>query len=212
VRALGSVLVLGWAGVLAASACASSTTQGTTATQSTAVSAEAAASTAGATTGEQASGTGAAVPTWATTAERLTIPVFRPTRTFGLQLHYANPIFGDPGCEPGREMLRAIYYGRTAGKLLEVLEGHPRYCLDNPIEAPVLRRLTIHGAKATLFDLCKTRGCDPGFLVRALDWCEQGTAITLIGTGIRTDRLVAIARSMRPVDDAPARRCVAPPA
>ena len=108
-------------------------------------------------------------------------------------------------------MLRAIYYSRTAGRVLEVLEGHPRYCLDEPIRAPILKRLTIHGASATLFDLCRGRECDPGFLVRALEWCEAGTTITLIATGIATDRLLGVARSMKPVDDAPARRCVAPP-
>ena len=151
--------------------------------------------------------TAAVAGSWAATARRLTIPVFRPTTTPGLLLGFVNPILADPGCEPGREQLRALYFGAEAGRTLEIFEGYPRYCLDKPIEAPILRRVTIRGATATLFDVCAIRDCEPGFPARVLDWCEQGTSIQLLGVGISGDRLIAIARGMREARARPARRC-----
>jgi len=147
---------------------------------------------------------------WAQTARRLPIPVFRPTRTYGLKLGFVNPILADPGCEPGRDQLRALYFGATAGRTLEIFQGHPRYCLDREIDAPVLRQVAIRGATATLHDLCTVRDCEPGFRARVLDWCEQGTSIQLLGVGISGKRLIAIARGMREVRPRPARRCAAP--
>lgn len=161
-------------------------------------------------TAAAAAETAAVGGSWAETARRLPIPVFRPTRTFGLKLGFVNPIISDPGCEPGRDQLRALYFGSTAGRTLEIFEGHPRYCLDQGIDAPVLRAVTIRGAAATLYDLCTIRDCEPGFRARVLDWCEQGTSIQLLGIGISGKRLIAIARGMREVRPRPARPCAAP--
>jgi hypothetical protein len=158
----------------------------------------------------QAAETAAAVGSWAETARRLPIPVFRPTRTYGLKLGFVNPIVGDPGCQAGRDQLRALYFGTTAGRTLEIFQGHPHYCLDREIDAPILRRVKVRGATATLHDLCGGRTCEPGFAARLLDWCEQGTSIQLLGVGITNKRLIAIARGMEEVRPRPARRCVPP--
>lgn len=189
--------MLAWALALTLAAVLSATATGATG----------ATGAAGATGETESAG---AAGSWAETARRLTIPIFRPARTFGLKLGLINAVFGDPGCEPGRQHMRGLYYGRTAGRTLELFEGHPRYCLDKPIEAPVLRRLRVHGARATLYDLCAVRDCEPGFRARALDWCEQGTSIQLLGVGLSGQRLIAIARSMEEVKPRPARRCVTP--
>lgn len=192
------LLILLLSAVFATSACAASGSQAETSASSTGVADTGAAESA------------ASVGSWAATARRLPIPVFRPTRTYGLKLGFVNPIISDPGCEPGRDQLRALYFGTTAGRTLEIFQGHPRYCLDQAIEAPVLRRVTIRGATATLHDLCTVRECEPGFRARVLDWCEQGTSIQLLGVGLSGTRLIAIARGMREVRPRPARRCVAP--
>jgi hypothetical protein len=127
------------------------------------------------------------------------MPVFKPTKTFGMRLAFVNVITLDPGCvNDGRDQLRA-FYGQEAGKFLELFEGHPRYCVDKPIDAPVLRRPTIHGKKAQLHRIAGTR--------LALEWCEKGTTITVVSDGISADRLIAIGRSMRAVDAAKALPC-----
>lgn len=194
--------VLGLAGLLSATACASSSAP----SESEAAGTGAAAAT-GAAADTGAAETAAVAGSWAATARRLTIPVFRPTKTPGLSLGFVNPIVADPGCQPGREQLRALYYGAEAGRTLEIFEGYPRYCLDRPIEAPVLRQITIRGATARLYDICAIRDCEAGFPARVLDWCEQGTSIQLLGVGISGERLIAIARGMKEVRARPARRC-----
>jgi hypothetical protein len=196
------MLVLALAAVLSATACASSSAPETETSAGTGATGAAVDTADAASASERGS--------WTAAARRLTIPIFRPTRTQGLTLGFVNPIFGDPGCEPGREHMRALYYGAEPGRTLEIFEGHPRYCLDKAIDAPVLRTLKIHGATATLYDLCTVRDCEPGFAARVLDWCEQGTSIQLLGVGLSAERLVAIARSMREVQPRPARRCVTP--
>jgi hypothetical protein len=193
------LLALALFAAFSASACASSGAQDETSAASTGAEVE---------TG--AAETAAVAGSWAQTARVLPIPIFRPTKTYGLKLGFVNPILADPGCEAGRDQLRALYFGATAGRTLEIFQGHPRYCLDRELDAPVVRRVTIRGATATLHDLCTTRDCEPGFRVRVLDWCEQGTSIQLLGVGISDKRLIAIARGMREVKPRPARRCVAP--
>jgi hypothetical protein len=214
--ALAWLVVLALAALLSATACASSTSPGeATATETGTTDAAVGTGAAGETgvaAGTGAAETAAGAGSWTATARALSIPVFRPSRTPGLSLGFVNPIFGDPGCEPGREHLRALYYGTQAGRTLEIFEGHPRYCLDRPIEAPVLRRVTIRGATATLYNACAIRDCDPGFAARVLDWCEQGTSIQFLGVGISGNRLIAIARGMKEVRPRPARRCVTPTA
>jgi hypothetical protein len=193
------LLVVTLFAALSTTACASSGSQDETSVAATGAAVE---------TG--AVETAAVAGSWSETARRLPIPIFRPTRTYGLKLGFVNPIVGDPGCEAGRDQLRALYFGATAGRTLEIFQGHPRYCLDRELEAPVLRRVTVHGTTATLFDVCAVRDCDPGFAARVLDWCEQGTSIQLLGVGLPDRRLIAIARGMREVKPRPARRCVAP--
>lgn len=193
------LLVLSLSVALSMAACTASGSQAETSTAVT-----------GAAVDTGAAESAAAAGSWAATARRLPIPVFRPTRTYGLELGFVNPIISDPGCEPGRDQLRALYFGATAGRTLEIFQGHPRYCLDQAIEAPVLRRATIRGQTATLHDLCAVRECEPGFRARVLDWCEQGTSIQLLGVGISGRRLLAIARGMHEVRPRPARPCVAP--
>lgn len=135
---------------------------------------------------------------WKRVARQLSIPVFEPSRTFEYKLAWVNRIVADPGCEnDGREQLRA-FYGTQAGRYVELAEGRPRYCHDNPIEAPVLRRVTIDGKRVPLYDA-------NGRL--ALEWCKKGTTITMVADGVPAKRLVAIARSMKPVDRAPAKPC-----
>jgi hypothetical protein len=200
--ALVWLLVLALAAVLSATACASSSSPEIETSAGTGATGAAGDTVDAASASERGS--------WAMAARRLTIPIFRPTRTQGLTLGFVNPIFGDPGCEPGREHMRALYYGATPGRTLEIFEGHPRYCLDQPIEAPVLRTVRIRGATATLYDICTIRDCEPGFAARVLDWCEQGTSIQLLGVGLSGNRLIAIARGMKEVRPRPARRCVSP--
>jgi hypothetical protein len=140
---------------------------------------------------------------WAKVASELSIPVYRPAHTFGHPLGFVLRIPFDPGCvHDGREMLRA-FYGASSTSFFELLEGRPRYCIDTPIDAPIRKRVLIHGKRAPLYVLA-----DQGVLI--LEWCERGTTITLKGTSIREKRLVAIARSMEPVDRAPAQPCVQP--
>lgn len=147
---------------------------------------------------------------WVKAAAKLSMPVYRPTVTLGLRVAYVNPILADPGCvNDGREQLRAIYYGRKAGRYIEVLEGHPRYCSDRALDAPVIRRLKIGDRPAKLHDICGLRDCDGLMGAYALDWCVRGTTITVVGLDFRPSDLVRLARSMRPVDAAPALRCPA---
>lgn len=145
---------------------------------------------------------------WVKAAAKLSMPVYRPAVTLGLRVAYVNPIFADPGCvNDGREQLRAIYYGPKAGRYIEVLEGHPRYCSDRALDAPVTRRLKIGGRPAKLYDLCGLRDCDGLMGAYSLDWCVRGTTISVVGLDFRPPDLVRLARSMRPVDRAPALRC-----
>lgn len=149
----------------------------------------------------QATGAPDAAGSWTKVARQLTMPVFKPTKTFGLRLGFVNRITFDPGCaNDGRDQLRA-FYGHQSGRFLEVFEGHPRYCGDAGIGAPVARTLRIHGAPARLYHIGGTR--------RALDWCERGTTITLVSEGLSASRLIAIGRSMRPVDSAKPLACPA---
>jgi hypothetical protein len=205
------LVALTLAALLSATACASSTSPGEERAADTGATGAAvdtgAVGETGASAATGADETAAVAGSWAATARRLTIPIFRPTATPGLSLGFVNPIIEDPGCDPGREQLRALYFGAEAGRTLEIFEGHPRYCLDQAIEAPVLRRVTIRGKTATLYDICAIRDCEPGFPARALDWCEQGTSIQLLGVGISADRLIAIARGMREVRARPPRAC-----
>ncbi len=141
----------------------------------------------------------AAVGSWAKVARTLTIPVLKPTKTFGMRLGFVNVIGFDPGCaNDGREQLRA-FYGQEAGRFLEVFEGRPRYCLDRPIDAPIVRQPKIHGTKARLHRINKRR--------LALEWCERGTTIALVSEGVRAAKLIAVGRSVRPVDKARALPC-----
>ncbi len=133
-------------------------------------------------------------------AAKLSIPVFRPTETGNLRLDFVRRIVADPGCvNDGREQLRGLY-SNPRGDYLEVFEGHPRYCSDSPVGVPPTRRLTIHGRSAALYDLGQPRSY-------VVEWCERGTTIALRGIGLTASRLIAIARSMKPVDRAPARPC-----
>jgi hypothetical protein len=140
-----------------------------------------------------------ATGSWVEAARKLTMPVFKPTKTFGMRLAFVNVISFDPGCvNDGRDQLRA-FYGQQAGRFLEVFEGHPRYCIDKPIDAPVAREARIHGKTARLHKLGGSR--------IALEWCEKGTTITLVSEGVTADRLIVIGRSTRAVDSAKALPC-----
>lgn len=148
---------------------------------------------------------------WKAAAAKLSIPVYRPTVTLGLRVAWVNPIAADPGCvNDGREQLRAVYHGRKAGRYIEVFEGRPRYCTDEPPNAPVVRRLEIGGRPATLYDLCERRDCRGTAGAYTLEWCARGTTITVLALDFRPADILRFGRSMRPVDGARARQCARP--
>ena len=152
-------------------------------------------------TGGEAIASPGATETWKVVAAKLSIPVFKPTDTGTLRLDWVHQIVADPGClNDGREQLRGLY-SNPRGDYMEVLEGHPRYCNDRPVGTTPIRTLKVHGKRASLYDLGQPRSY-------VIEWCEKGTTIALRAIGLKANRLIEIARSMRPVDSAPARACL----
>jgi hypothetical protein len=158
--------------------------------------------------GAVAASAATAADPWQAAAAELSIPVYRPAVTLGLRVAYVNPIRADPGCvNDKREQLRAVYYGAKAGRYIEVFEGYPRYCLDRPTDAPVVRHLRIAGRPATLYDLCHVRDCDGTAGAYFLEWCARGTTITVLGLDFTSAKLIRFGKSMRQVGEARARPC-----
>ena len=145
-------------------------------------------------------------------ASQLDMVVLYPTDTRGLKLGFARKIV-DPYCtKRGTESLRGIYSVRgSQTRIIELFEGHPRYCNGTSLwSRPGAERVRVHGRPAALVDLCTVRDCFYAQGAWGLEWCERGTTVQLVADGVSSTRLLEVARSMRPVDRAPATSCPPP--
>lgn len=139
---------------------------------------------------------GAGSDPWAAAAQKLSMPVFAPTKTFGMALKRVHPHKID--CGDVQEELEA-YYGASEKQKLTILEGKPFYCGDLG-DAPLLATLRIHGKKASLYSYCQGTGCQKASDTYALYWREQGVQIALISRGTPRGQLIQIAKSTKRVD------------
>lgn len=136
---------------------------------------------------------GAGHDPWAAAAAKLSMPVFAPTKTFGMTLKRVHPHEID--CGPIQEELEA-YYGAGERQKLTILEGKPQYCGDLG-DAPLLATLRIHGKKASLYSYCQGTGCGRATNTYALFWRERGVQIALLSRGTPRAQLVQIANSLK---------------
>lgn len=135
--------------------------------------------------------------TWAQAAAQVTMHVEVPQETLGLS---PTDVTGGKRCGgrgAGPDWVNATY-SRPDGARLTIAEGHPYTCGQLGVPA-VVAVWNIHGHAAQLSEYCGPTGCARMSGEWALLWSEHGIQITLLTDGLSQHELLAIARSMEPL-------------
>ena len=137
---------------------------------------------------------------WETAAQKLSMPVFRPTVTFGMTLRRLEPRAFDCGDTP-IEQVDAFEKG-ARGRQVRIVEARPFGCGDLG-DVELVKRPVVRGKRASLYRYCEGNGCSRAVHPYALYWKERGLVFLLISRGLTDGQLVKFAVGLREVAEAP---------
>ena len=136
---------------------------------------------------------------WETAAQKLSMPVFRPTVTFGMTLRRLESRAFD--CGTPIEQVDAFEKG-ASGRQVRIVEARPFACGDLG-DVELVKRPAVRGKRASLYRYCEGNGCRRAKLPYALLWKERGLEFLLISRGLTDAQLVRLAVGLREVAEAP---------